>query len=82
MTGIGPVAVSQPRARERGRRYRPRPHPVLAVDPAALNAPVEVDRDAAADPLPEGISTGDFSEALAALLGKDAAGCRHPPSAA
>ena len=32
------------------------------------------DRDAAADPLSEGISTGDFSEALAALLGKDAAG--------
>ena len=35
-------------------------------------------------PLPilylKGISTGDFSEALAALLGKDAVGCRHPPS--
>ena len=45
----------------------------LAVDPATLHAPVEVDRKVAADPLP-GISTGDFSEAPAALLGKDAAG--------
>ena len=42
------------RARSRGGRRRSRPHPVLAVDPAALHAPLEVDRDAAADPLPEG----------------------------
>jgi putative transposase len=37
---------------------------------AGIGAPLEIDRDAAADPF----STGDFSEALAALLGKDAAG--------
>jgi putative transposase len=36
------------------------------------------DRDTAAD---LGISTSDFSEALAALLGKDAAGLSPPPSA-
>ncbi|MGY3108066.1 hypothetical protein ACVWW7_004693 [Bradyrhizobium sp. LM6.9] len=40
--------------RSRSGRRRSWPHPVLAVDPAALHAPVEVDRDAAADPLPEG----------------------------
>ena len=28
----------------------------------------------------KGISTGDFEEALAALLGKDAPGCRPRPS--
>src|SRR5439155_21251880 len=33
-----------------------------------------IDRDAAAVLCLKGISTGDFSEALAALLGKDAAG--------
>jgi hypothetical protein len=37
VTGIGPVAVRQPRVRDReAGRYRPRPHPVLALDPAAL----------------------------------------------
>jgi len=55
-------------------RSIPRPHPVLSVDPAALHAPLEVDRDTAAILYLKGISTSDFSEALAALLGKDAAG--------
>jgi hypothetical protein len=41
-------------AQSRGGSRRSRPHPVLSVDPAALHAPVKVDRDAAADPLPEG----------------------------
>lgn len=68
-SGRGPPAAC---SRSRGGRYRPRPHPVHSVDPVALHAPLEIDRDAAADPIP--ISTGDFSEALAALLGKDAAG--------
>jgi len=54
MTGIGPVAVRQPRVRDRE---------ADATDPtasgflrrsAALHAPLEIDRDAAADPLPEG----------------------------
>ena len=55
MTGIGPVAVRQPRVRDReAAADDPAPHPLHAVDPAALHAPLEVDRDAAADPLPEG----------------------------
>ncbi|MGY2933187.1 hypothetical protein ACVWZ6_002789 [Bradyrhizobium sp. GM6.1] len=54
-----------------------RPLPILAASgsrrrPVALHAPLEVDRN----PIRflKGISTGDFSEALAALLVKDAAG--------
>jgi hypothetical protein len=39
-----------------------------------LHATLEVDQDAAADPVPEGHLDRRFSEALAALLGKDAAG--------
>jgi hypothetical protein len=53
-TSITARVVGHPRARSRGGRRRSRPHPVLSVDPAALHAPVEVDRDAVADPLPEG----------------------------
>ena len=34
-----------------------------------LHAPVEVDREAAPYPLPEGYLDGDFSEAVAAMLG-------------
>ena len=87
MTGIGPVTVRQPRVRDRaaaaGDPARIRFSPSISRrmrsirPPAALHAPVEVDRDAAADLsilYLKGISTGDFSEALAALLGKDAAG--------
>jgi hypothetical protein len=40
MTGIGPVAVRQPRVRDRG-SYRGRAHPVFAIDPAAVRAAVE-----------------------------------------
>ena len=40
MTGIGPVAVRQPRVRDR-EAAEGGPHPVLAVDPAALRAAVE-----------------------------------------
>jgi hypothetical protein len=58
----------------RGCRWRSRPHSFLACNSAALHAALEVDRDAAADPLSEGHLDGDFSEALAALLGKDAPG--------
>lgn len=53
MTGTGrrpPAACT----RSRRGRYRPRPHPVRSIDPAALHALLEIDRDAAADPLPEG----------------------------
>jgi transposase-like protein len=75
MTGIGPVAVRQPRVRgSRGCRWRSRPHSFLTRNSAALHAALEVDRDAAADSLSEGYLDRRFSEALAALLGKDAPG--------
>ncbi len=75
MTGIGPVAVRQPRVRDRaaaadnpGRiRFSP------AILPPYMRRSKSIETL-----LPilylKGISTGDFSEALAALLGKDAAG--------
>jgi putative transposase len=75
MTGIGPVAVRQPRVRDReaaagdpGRiRFTP------AILPPYLRRSKSIETL-----LPilylKGISTGDFSEALAALLGKDAPG--------
>ncbi len=75
MTGIGPVAVRQPRVRDRG---------VAADDPGRIRfspsiLPPYMRRSKSIETLLpilylKGISTGDFSEALAALLGKDAAG--------
>jgi putative transposase len=70
-TGIGPVAVRQPRVRDRGAaggdhiRFSPTILPPYARRTSSLDAllPVLYLR---------GISTGDFQEALAALLGKDA----------
>ena len=49
-------------------------HPLHACDPSAVRTALEEDRDADSDPLPEGHLDGDFEEALAALLGKDAPG--------
>ena len=81
MTGIGPVAVRQPRVRDR-----------QATDPGCIRfspsiLPPYMRRSKSIETLLpilylKGISTGDFSEALAALLGKDVSGCRHQPSAA
>jgi transposase-like protein len=75
MTGIGPVAIRQPRVRDRG---------AGGDDPARIRftpaiLPPYVRRSKSIETLLpvlylKGISTGDFSEALAALLGKDAAG--------
>jgi putative transposase len=75
MTGIGPVAVRQPRVRDRE---------AAADDPARLRftpaiLPPYVRRSKSIETLLpilylKGISTGDFSDALAALLGKDATG--------
>jgi putative transposase len=75
MTGIGPVAVRQPRVRDRQ---------VAADDPARIRfspsiLPPYMRRSRSIETLLpilylKGISTGDFSEALAALLGKDASG--------
>ena len=75
MTGIGPVAVRQPRVRDRE---------AAADDPGRIRfspsiLPPYMRRSKSIETLLpilylKGISTGDFSEALAALLGKDAAG--------
>ena len=75
MTGIGPVAVRQPRVRDRE---------AGASDPSRIRfsptiLPPYMRRSKSIETLLpvlylKGISTGDFSEALAALLGKDAAG--------
>ena len=75
MTGIGPVAVRQPRVRDRE---------ADAADPDRIRfspsiLPPYMRRSKSIETLMpilylKGISTGDFSEALAALLGKDAAG--------
>src|SRR5437660_2291537 len=75
MTGIGPVAVRQPRVRDRE---------AAAADPGRIRfspwiLPPYMRRSKSIGRLLpilylKGISTGDFSEALAALLGKDAAG--------
>ena len=73
MTGIGPVAVRQPRVREADAADPDR----IRFSPSIL--PPYMRRSKSIETLLpilylKGISTGDFSEALAALLGKDAAG--------
>ena len=75
ITGIGPVAVRQPRVRDRG---------VTAGDPERIRfssalLPPYARRTKSLDVLLpllylRGLSTGDFQEALAALVGKDAPG--------
>ena len=83
MTGIGPVAVRQPRVRDREAAAddaeRIRFSPSILPPYMRRSKPMEV-------LIPilylKGISTGDFEEALAALLGKDAPGCRPRPSPA
>src|SRR5256714_1491277 len=71
MTGIGPVAVRQPRVRDREAaegeriRYSPSILPRYARRSKSLEVLVPV-------LYLKGLSTGDFEEALAALVGKDA----------
>ena len=73
MTGIGPVAVRQPRVRDREAtegariRYSPSILPPYARRSQSLEVLIPV-------LYLKGISTGDFEEALAALVGKDAPG--------
>src|SRR6266566_3817284 len=73
VTGIGPVAVRQPRVRDRaaaegGRlRYLPSILPQYARRSKSLEVLIPV-------LYLKGISTGDFEEALAALVGRDAPG--------
>ena len=73
MTGIGPVAVRQPRVRDR----EPREGERIRFSSSIL--PPYVRRTKSLEVLIpilylKGISTGDFEEALGALLGKDAGG--------
>ena len=73
MTGIGPVAVRCPRVRDRGGEGSGRSRFSSAILPpyARRSKSLEV-------LIPilylKGVSTGDFGEALVALLGKDAGG--------
>ena len=74
MTGIGPVGVRQPRVRDRGAtddagriRFTPAILPPYARRCRSLEVLIPI-------LYLKGISTGDFAEALAALLGKDAPG--------
>lgn len=73
MTGIGPVAVRQPRVRDReaaegGRiRFRPTILPPYARRTKSLEVLIPI-------LYLKGISSGDFEEVLAALVGKDAPG--------
>jgi transposase-like protein len=73
MTGIGSVAVRQPRVRDRGAvggeriRFSPSILPPYARRTKSLEVLIPI-------LYLKGISTGDFEEALAALLGKDAGG--------
>ena len=75
MTGIGPVAVRQPRVRDRSAaaddadriRFTPAILPPYARRSKSLEVLIPI-------LYLKGISTGDFEEVLAALLGKDAPG--------
>ena len=75
MTGIGPVAVCQPRLRDRGVaaadteriRFTPAILPPYARRSKSLEVLIPI-------LYLKGISTGDFEEALAALLGRQAPG--------
>ena len=77
MTGIGPVGVRQPRVRDRGTgedagriRFTPAILPPYARRSRSLEVLIPI-------LYLKGISTGDFEEALAALLGKDAVSYTH-----
>jgi putative transposase len=75
MTGIGPVEVRQPRARDRGAgandagriRFTPAILPPYGRRSQTLEVLIPI-------LYLKGISTSDFEDALAALLGKDAPG--------
>jgi putative transposase len=75
MTGIGPVAVRQPRVRDRGAdakdsgriRFTSAILPPYARRSRSLEVLIPI-------LYLKGVSTGDFEDALAALLGKDAPG--------
>jgi len=72
LTGLGPVEVHQPRVRDR------RPPEVRETFASALLPPYLRKTKSVEELVPwlylKGVSTGDFSEALAALFGPDAPG--------
>ena len=72
-TGIGPIAVRRPKVRDRGDDGSARIRFTSAVLPAYLRRTKNIE-----ELLPwlylKGVSTGQFEEALAALLGADAPG--------
>jgi putative transposase len=70
-TGIGPVAVQQPRVRDRGAADAERIRFSSAILPPYARRTKSLDALLPVLYL-RGISTGDMQEALAALLGKDA----------
>ena len=76
-TGIGPVSVRQPRVRDRGDGAIRFTSAILPRYPRRTKSL----EDLLPWLYPEGISSGDFSEALAALLGTQAPGLRPPRSA-
>ena len=76
-TGIGPVSVRQPRVRDRGDGAIRFTSAILPRYPRRTKSL----EDLLPWLYPEGISSGDFAEALAALLGTQAPGLRHPRSA-
>ena len=69
MTGIGPLPVKQPRVRDRrdARRFTSKILPPFLRRVPSIDALIPV-------LYLKGVSTGDFSEALAAILGPNAAG--------
>src|SRR5215813_5575530 len=77
-TGLGPVAVKQPRVHDR-RPPGEREKFTSAILPPYLRKTKSVE-----ELIPwlylKGVSTGDFSEALAALLGPDAKATVHSPA--
>src|SRR4051812_24442768 len=80
MTGIGSVGVRQPRVRDRGAgdgagrvRFTPTILPPYARRSRSLEVLIPI-------LYLKGLSTGDFEEALAALLGKEHRACRPRPS--
>jgi putative transposase len=70
-TGIGPVEVCRPRVRDRGANKATRVRFSSAILPAYARRTKSLDALLPVLYL-RGISTGDFQEALAALLGRDA----------
>jgi len=79
-TGIGPVEVQQPRVRDRGGDEEERIHYSPALLPRYARRTKSLDALLPVLYL-RGLSSGDFQEALAALLGKDGPTCRRRSSA-